>query len=564
MIPLLTSLLALAAPAPPDVLEEALVEAIDTHTTELSLGENAPDIYHLRYHLLSLDQVSVQASLGHVVRANETPVRSLSVELRVGDPSFDNTGFGGWENGFGQVRLPADVTGHALSLAAWRLTDRSYKQALEQYARKRAQFTPPPEHPGDYTLMDPVVHRDPPRTPGDVQALTRLAEALSAPLSAAPGVEVAKAFVGHEAGYHLIVDSGGHRVRRPRQETSVRAVLHVRTDDGMLLTDSRLWSVSDPTDLPPRPQMVAEVEAMRDDLVALARAPLLDAEVVGPVVFQDRAALTLFEALLLPQLEGTPPEVPFDTFLGDMGSGQGSSVRLRRRVLPLGWSVVDDPTRPPAHPGTFTHDYEGTPAQRVELVEDGIVQEVFMSRVPRRDRGGSNGHARGRLGQRLGGRPVATAIQPDRSRSRKRVHKRALRLARAYERDWYLRVDRFQAPPVRRVDQDIAPDRDDALPRPVRLTRVYKDGREELLRGGRFSNVQRFALRDIQAAGPLVEGTLFLPFTPDGSLWRPTGGMPTWMRVPEVVVGELEILPTPPDPRDTHVLPPPRGFTAAP
>ena len=84
--------------------------------------------------------------------------------------------------------------------------------------------------------------------------------------------------------------------------------------------------------------------------------------------------------------------------------------------------------------------------------------------------------------------------------------KRALKLASAYGRDWYLRVERLQDPAVRDSWFD---DSDEALPRPVRLVRVHADGREEILRGGRFSGVQRFALSANLAVGvsPLQAST---------------------------------------------------------
>jgi len=553
LIGLLAGSPVLAAEPEDSALQDTLVDALDTHTDRLSLGDDAPPIYHLRYHLVDLDQRDVVASLGHLVREGDDPYHRLAVELRVGEPGFDNTGFGGWENGFAGTGLPRELTPHALRLAAWRITDTAYKQAVEQHARKEAQFTPPDDYPGDYTLIDAVVHDEPRPTVGE-RDLVALAEHLSATFADTPGVEVGDVHIGHESGLHTIVDSGGHRVVRPMQETTVRAVLHVRCDDGLLLTDSLIWSVRDPADLPDRATMRAQVDQMTADLLELSQAPVLSEEVVGPVVFHGDAAVDLYRYLLVPQLEGTPAEVPFESWLGDLGAPGAGTVRLGRRVLPPGWSVVDDPTRAPEHPSTFTHDYEGTPTQSVELVTDGIVLDLAMSRVPRNDLRETNGHARGSLSTRLSGRLAQTTVQADRARSRKKLHKSALKLARAYGRDWYIRVERLQDPAIREGWFD---DSDEALPRPVRMVKVYADGRQELLRGGRFSGVQRFALRDIAQAGPSVSATFLMPPEPGGSNWSPTGGLPALMRAPEVVVGELEVLPTPPDSNEAPLLPHP-------
>lgn len=560
MIPLLFALFASAQSPYEPVLEEALTE----HTTKLQLGDDAPDVYHLRYHLMNLEQRDVRASLGHLVNTESQPYRMLSVELRVGEPNFDNTGFGGWENGFATSWLPAELTPRSLRLATWRLTDTAYKQALEQYARKKAQFRPPKDYPGDYTMTPSVVHADPP-VEVDTEALDDLARHLSAAFADQPKVVIGEVHIGHESGSHLVADSAGTRVSRGVAETSVRAVLHVRADDGMLLTDSILWSVRRPSDLPTPEAMRAEVDGMTADLLELADAPALPDEVVGPVLFTDDAAIDLFRTLLVPQLEGTPPEVPFESWLGDLGAG-GGSVRLGRRVLPPGWTVTSDPQRLPDHPGAYTHDMEGTPAQPMTFVEDGIVKQVAMSRVPRTDRRETNGHARGSLRSRLSGRPSLTSVDAPKERSARKLHKRALKLASAYDRDWYLRIDKLQEPAVRSMGSGggfvlFGGDDEETLARPVKLTKVYADGRTEVFRGARFSGVQRWALRDIAEAGPPVARTFMLPPEPGSGLYSPTGGLPVWMQVPNVLVGELELLPAPGDPNSAPLLPHPAMVT---
>src|SRR5690606_26001193 len=104
-----------------------------------------------------------------------------------------------------------------------------------------------------------------------------------------------------------------------------------------------------------------------------------------------------------------------------------------------------------------------------------------------------------------------------------------------------------------------------ALPQPLDVVRRYADGREERVRGVRFTGVQRFVLRDIVVAGESVETTFMAPFHPGGFLGMgPTEGMPTWVRAPEVLVGEMELVPEPGDPRELPVIPPPpRGRTTA-
>lgn len=549
MLPLLLSLAWGADP-----LVDPLENAIERHRTELSFGSDAPPIYHLRYHLVRYQTESMIASFGGMVTHERTPYNRLSIEMRVGTPEFDNTGFFGWENGFTTAGLPIEPTERSVELAAWRITDRAYKNAVEQFSRKTAQVRPPPDHPGDYVLSGPTVHQAEPLAASDTAALRDLALELSAIFTGRPGVERGEVHIGHEAGAHTVLDSEGTRVVRPSAETSIRALMHVRTADGHQLVDERLWTVRHVDDLPSPAAMKAQVQTMADDLVALAQAPVLDEEVVGPVLFTGRAAQDLFRYLLLPQLEGTPPESPFDTFLGEIGDDQ-DTVRVGRRVLPPGWTVVDDPTADLSLPGSFTHDYEGTPAQRVELVESGVVRQVLTSRVPRKETQESTGHARGSFGTRLAARPSATEVTPDRRRKPKRLHRMALRLAAPYGRDWYVRVDDLADPAV--ADSRSFSFNEPSLPSPVRIVRVNADGSEQVLRGARFAGVERWLLRDIAAAGASTEQSVLLGTEPGRAPGSPTGGLPAWIRVPNVLVGEIEVLPAPPNRRDAPVLPHP-------
>ena len=336
----------------------------------LSLPD-APGIYYLRLHLADIRTLYAAASLGSLVERDGRPMRRLGVTVRVGGPELDNTGFGGWETGMGSRPLPMGRGAAADSAAAWLLIDDAYKEAVEQYARKVAVFTPPPDHPGDFQVVPPAVFDGTPAPALDADALTARLVRLSGVLAEVPGLEEGRAVLGAEAGFDWIADNAGVRVRRPWAEVSLSAVAKVRADDGMLLADRLLWSVREAGQLPPEPEMAAGVREMAENLAAAARAPRMEDEYVGPVVFEGGAALELFRHLLVPQLEGTPPVLPFETVMDShsprTGTRESALVRLRRRVLPTGWRVADDPLRAVAHPASFSHDAEGTPARRVEL-----------------------------------------------------------------------------------------------------------------------------------------------------------------------------------------------------
>jgi TldD protein len=566
MIALLASM-AFAADWPGfDLSQPLLTEMARADSLHL---DGAPKLYHLRYHAWLLEQSDAVASFGSLISHGEDPFAAVGIELRIGTPKYDNTGFGGWQNGFGLTWLAQRPTPHEVQTEVWRLTDNAYKQAVEQYARKQAQFTAPPDYPGDYLLTGPQVADLGVAPKEDPVPLQALAKKLSAASLGLPAVDLAmiersEAYLGQEAGSHLIIDTEGTKVRTPAEECTIRVIGHARSADGLLLTDSRLWTVRRPDQLPKIEVMSEESEKMFAGLAAAAKAPPLEEEYVGPVLFEDGAAVDLFRYLLTPQLEGTPAEVPFESFFGDLTSTSGTSVRIGRRVLPPGWAVHDNPKLHPDLPSSFERDGEGTPAEDVKLVSDGIVRTLLMSRVPRKEISASNGHARGSLGERGAGRAAQLEVTPAKAVAKKKLYKTALKLAQSYGRSWVMVVRRLQEPAVRALAGISDSTEGPSLPEPVVLVKHFLDGHEELVRGAQFSGVHRWVLRDVAAAGANTDGSYMAPSQSGGSFsnLQPTEGLPTFLSVPTVLIGEMELVPQPGDPREVPVITPPDPPTA--
>ena len=473
----------------PDEVGRVLKRAVQRHMDGLRLP-GSPAIYHLRYGLLDLQRVEVLASLGEAVRMDERPSHSLGVEVRVGDFSFDNTGLQMGPGGFSRISLPLELNQTTVGRAAWRVTDSAYKQSVEQFARKQARVTEVDGATPAYTPAEPsVAALAPSATPWSMQDAARWAKNASGHLSAPhEGWWRGEVHVGQEAGYWRVIDSEGSDVAHPQEEISIRALVALRAEDGALLTDQAFWTVRDATHLPSDAQVQAELGKIRDNVLRAANAPPLKRAYVGPVVFEDSAASDVFRYVLTPQLEANLSKVEFDTSFS-FDSSPDLKARVGRRALPVGWSAKDDPRALPNHPSWFTHDTEGTPTQATTLVEDGLVQSLVTSRSPHPDAPVSNGHARGSVGQRQPGRIAQLTVVPPKRHRSSQLYKKALGLAKAYHRDWFVVVRRLQEPGVRFVDDEVYAsifDGELELPQPVFLVKRFADGHEELLRGGRI------------------------------------------------------------------------------
>ncbi len=554
-------LLSLALAAAPPPVEVALRDEMARALTDLRLPDGAPP-YLLLYDVLDGEVVTAFAEFGAAVSVDTDHYRNLRTEVRVGDYTRDSSNFSsfGGGSGVGARRLPAEDDPTALRREIWLATDASYKGAVESLARKEAALegqTGP--RPADYSRVPPA---DAPfestgaTVPAQGARMTALAETLSAALAGAPGVEVGQAITRDWQGRRLVLTSEGTRVWRATGYTVVRVEGTVRLADGTEQHDSRSWIVRRPEDLPPEAEMLAEVRDMAAWLARLPTAPK-EEDYLGPVLFEGFAAQEVFSQLLTPEILGTPPE----TEDGQGGGGQVPTARIGRRLLPLGWSVTDDAAGGVGL-GAYPSDQEGVAPRQVDLVVDGVVREVLMSRIPRSDRTESTGHGRSLGNDRRAAMPGVVRVEPRRAVSTRRIRAQALRLAAQIGHDYALVIRRLEPPPLS-GELDIVFTGEGPLPgltSPYEAYRLYADGHEEAVRGLRFSGVDRRLLKDIALAadGVGMIDTLDGPPGPGRYHIGPTGGVPVSWDVPAILVTEVELTTaTGGDPRVLKVTAPP-------
>ena len=65
--------------------------------------------------------------------------------------------------------------------------------------------------------------------------------------------------------------------------------------------------------------------------------------------------------------------------------------RVGRRLLPEGWDVIDDPISNPSLDGSYIYDDQGVVAQKVHVVENGVVKNFNDSYTERSEIGNKYG-----------------------------------------------------------------------------------------------------------------------------------------------------------------------------
>jgi hypothetical protein len=307
-------------------------------------------------------------------------------------------------------------------------------------------------------------------------------------------------------GTQWIVTSEGTRLRTAELLFQLQVRAQVQAEDGMLLNDSRSYLARSLDGLPSKEEVAADVEGMMQGLRALRSAPRLDSY-IGPVLFDGMAATQVFQALLAGGLAGRVDPVGMPR--SSSSAADNLERKLGRRILPDGFRVYDDPTVESAGGkpllGHYLFDDEGVKARRVELVEDGILQDILLSRSPTKKRSGSNGHGRQDASGSVEAGIACLFVEAAGALPNEEMGAALREETEAQDLEFGIRVSELRA-----LDAGLPPSvlryllsrsGSGQLNDPLYAYKVYPDGREELVRGLEFGEVTVRHLRDILTAG---------------------------------------------------------------
>jgi predicted Zn-dependent protease len=358
--------------------------------------------YFISYTVHDTQATRILASLGAVQRSDQAHTRLGSVEVRVGEYTFDNTHPIRGERSttsprITRVTLPLADEEKPIRLEFWRATDRAFRQAAEALTRARtnAVATIQEQDPApDFSREEPATHFDEPaRLSIDRAAWEERLRRVSAPFADDPLVLRSDASLTVEAITRSYTNSEGSAL--VTREVLCRLLIQAMTKaaDGMELPLYTSFFARSPDGLPSEQELLT---ASRDMLAMLGRlrtAPLVD-PFTGPAILSGRAAGVFFHEIFGHRVEGHRQREADDaqTFAKSVG----------RPILPSFLNVVFDPTRRrlgniDLH-GYYQYDDEGVKARPVTVVEDGVLETFLLGRAPLSAFPRSNGHGRAQPG----------------------------------------------------------------------------------------------------------------------------------------------------------------------
>ena len=484
------SLLAQASDvAAEDIVLRSLRAEMERSKANLKL-ENVPAPYFIEYRVTDHDGFEASAVFGALRSQQRQRGRLLRVVVRVGDYKQDSC----YGMGEGVVDLvPLDDDEYAIRHRVWLATDRAYKAAGEALSAKQAALKQlKVDEPVDdfakaspVELIEPVVRL----SPADFTPWRNLLERASRKYRDDPQLESWEASLSFVAENRYLVNSEGTVARTGVAHYALFLSGSTQAADGMLLQRSRSAVGSDLKEVPTPDKFLETAGKLLSTLKLLRDAPVVDEEYRGPVLFSNNAASTVVAELVEPNLLGKKPR------LGENArtTGQWSS-SYKSRVLPDFINVFDDPTISSLSGkrlfGSYSLDDEGVKAQRVALVEKGQLLSYLVGRRPIRDFPVSNGHGRSAANVAPEPLPGNLILQSSDPQPDAELKKKLVELCKQRDLPYGLYAETMGTKLSPRL-----------------LYRIWvKDGREELVRGAVFGDLDIRSLRsDLIAAGNALD-----------------------------------------------------------
>jgi len=486
--------------------------------------------YFLSYSVGDATMVAIRAQFGALVSSSANHIRLADVQVRIGSPKLDNTHGTHRASAVTSTALPLNDDREALARSLWLATNSGYGNAVENYLRVKTEAevrAKEADNSPDFSQEAPEVHIGKPAPPVKVDRALweQRTRALSRIFREFPDVDQNAVLLTAENETDYVASSEGSKVVAPHLQARLVAIAVTRAEDGMDLYRMRTFEAETVEGLPSQAEMEAAMRELGASLEALRKAPVTE-PFDGPAILSGRAAAVFFHEVLGHRLEGQRQrgDEEGQTFTRDVG----------KQILPSFLSVADDPTQTSFGKtwlsGSYEYDDEGQKAQRVDLIQDGVLKTFLLSRQPIDGFTASNGHGRAQTGKMPTGRQGNLIVTSTKMESENKLRKQLIEEAKKQGKPYGLYFEDISSGFA--VTQRSSPQAFSVVP--LVVWRVYVDGRpDELVRGVGIVGTPLAAMKSIMATGDRYE--VF-----NGECGAESGTIPVSAVAPAMLVREIE------------------------
>ncbi len=483
-----------SSPAPPAI-------PVADATSAASADEPLPP-YFLSYTVRDTNYVSIRALYGALAESSAGRTRSADIQVRVGDPKLDNTHGTHRGSAVNSLQLPLGDDRAALARSLWLATNTGYGNALDNYLRVQTEAevrAKEEDTSPDFSQQAAQNHIGAvaPSIVIDHAAWEQRVRELSRIFRDYPDVYENMVFLTVQNETDYFASSEGSQIVASHLQARIVAVAVTRAVDGMDLFREQTFEAETIDGLPTQAVLASAVRDLGKSLEALRKAPVTE-PFDGPAILSGRAAAVFFHEVLGHRLEGQRQR-------GDE-EGQTFTKDVGKPILPDFLSVADDPTVDNFGStwlsGSYQYDDEGQKAERVDLIQGGVLKTFLMSRLPIASFGASNGHGRAESGHVPTGRQGNLIVTSTKSIPDSELRQQLIDEAKKQGKPYGLYFEDISSGFA--VTQRSSPQAFQVIP--LVVWRVYVDGRsDELVRGVSIVGTPLAAMKSIIATGDKSE-----------------------------------------------------------
>jgi TldD protein len=383
-----------------DILKKEMVREME----QLKKAPIPP--YYLDYHVDDIEFASITGSFGSIIESNQDRSRLLSLRIKVGDYSFDDShpvnerGMDFRGRGAGQAMLPIENDPVAIPFQLWKTTENRYEDALEQYKSVKniaERESKPAVAVSDFSKEPVETYFESP--------LPKVSEVYNENLwkekiKKYSGIflrnkNIIQGIVNLRVTYErkYFISSEGTVIVQNAPSVYLSINGSIRADDGDIIPLSKSYYATKPADLPADEMITAAIDRLVETLAKLRTAPLAE-PYSGPAILMAETSGVFFHEIFGHRIEGHRLKNEYD--------GQTFKSRINQSVLPKTLNVTFDPTassyKNHTLNGRYAYDDEGVKSRKVKVVENGVLKTFLMSRSPLENIASSNGHGRASVG----------------------------------------------------------------------------------------------------------------------------------------------------------------------
>jgi len=468
-------------------------------------GREEPRAYHLAYLFRNNRYEKITGRLGGINEHSVQSENNTYCDVRVGSYRYDNVIDGGLaEEGkddlFDLSYMPSELKEHSFRYSIWKLTDESYRTAVEEYYDRKAReihFLNPNRKIPARVKPVAVKHWKP-------RQFTEVDTDYWKYLIRKGGEEIAKnskitnswfEFINRQR-QSIYIGSGGQEILQQSEICELRTLFWLQNKKGEMISYEINLIEGASSLLPSETEFLRLIREKIKLLHQIETAPRLNSY-SGPVLLSPVAAGLFFHEVIGHRLEGSRLLSPEEgaTFMDLRG----------RRIAPEFVDIVDNPTIDRYNGrqmiGHYRYDDEGMESKKVTLVSRGILKNFLTGASPVPGQSALNGHARNQTFERPISRMGNLFVMNRSPVSEKQMKQRFLEEIKRQKKPFGIFVKETLGGETGTSSYDFQAFKGEIM----HAVKVYPDGKEEIVRGVDFVGTPLSALESVICMGDTME-----------------------------------------------------------